>query len=63
MRDHNYTDETGKKMPVSQMCTEDIIGILADGGCRINDSDGYADPVTSVMERLRIELLIRHLGL
>ena len=63
MRDHNYTDERGRKIPVSQMSVKDITGILATGSCQINDSDGYADPVESVIERLRIELLIRHLDL
>lgn len=63
MRDHNYITPEGRRMPVAEMPTSKIQELLADGEVQIDDSDGYRDPSASVMERLRIELLIRELGL
>ena len=36
---------------------------IRKGDCLIDDVDGYTEPVTAFMDRLRIELLIRELRL
>lgn len=61
MRDYNYITPNGQRVPVSQMGTATIHEILRNG-LEVTD-DGQADPVECAMERLRIELVIRSLGL
>lgn len=61
MRDYNYVDDEGRRVPVAGMRTETIVGILLDGGVHIVDDDGYGDVVENVLERLRIELTAREL--
>jgi len=61
MHDHNYIDETGKLTPVSQMSIKDILDILHDGEIEIDEIDGYHEHRNNILERLRIELVIRSL--
>jgi hypothetical protein len=64
MRDHNYIREDGTRIPVSQMTTDEIVSVLLDGNVQMEHSDGApTDAVQWVLERLRIELLIRELSL
>lgn len=61
MRDYNYINERGESVPVSQMDKVDIINTITNG-CYIIESDN-GETVYDVIERLRIELTIRELGL
>lgn len=64
MRDHNYLDEDGTRIPVAKLPIETIVDLLFDGAVEIENSDGGpGDTSENVMERLRIELLIRELSL
>jgi hypothetical protein len=61
--DYNYITETGARVPVSRMAMGDILSILRDG-MEISDLDGVVVVTEKdVLERLRIEVLIRELGL
>ena len=60
MKDYRYCRDGGNPVFVAEMATADIQRVLADG-LRIIDSEGTT--VANIMERLRIELLIRELGL
>lgn len=62
MKDHNYILEDGTRIPVSKMKIEDIVDILHQGGVKIEDADHQEDQ-ENVLERLRIELVIRELNL
>jgi hypothetical protein len=62
MRDHNMQMPTGELVPVSRFSDADIAEALRDG-FDITDADGYSDTTESMMERLRIEVLIRSLGM
>lgn len=60
MRDHNYLTESGERIPVSKLPIEKIVELLLDGAVEIENSDGApGDTSENVIERLRIELLIR----
>lgn len=64
MRDHNYLEEDGTRIPVAKLPIEKIVDLLSDGAVRIDNSDGGpGDTSENVIERLRIELLIRELNL
>jgi hypothetical protein len=63
MRDHNYIRKDGTRIPVSQMLTAKIQELLADGGVNVINDEGFVDSSHWIMERLRIELLIRELSL
>lgn len=60
MMDYRYTREDGTKVPTSQMTDAELQECLAEG-VQIDDSDGVEPSVENVMERLRIELVIRRL--
>lgn len=62
MRDYNYIDEFGNRIPVSKMDTKTIHQILNEG-MEIHNTDGEIDPTPCVIERLQLELFIRALGL
>jgi hypothetical protein len=62
MKDHNYIREDGTRVPVSKMNIEDIVDILHQGGVVIEDEE-HQENQENVLERLRIELLIRELNL
>jgi hypothetical protein len=62
MRDYFYAPDEGPQVPVSEMMTADIQDILAVSDCVIHNRDGN-ETVENVLERLRIELVIRNLGL
>jgi hypothetical protein len=62
MRDHYVRVETGEVVPVAWVSDAVLAECLRGDGC-VTDADGYSDPAESVMERLRIEVLIRSLGL
>lgn len=57
MRDYIFEDATGKEMPVAEMPVADIQDCL-QSMVLVDGTDAEA-----VKERLRIELLIRELGL
>lgn len=61
MKDHNYIRDDGTKVPVSQMTNDEIAECLR--GVQIEVSDPPGLKPENVVERLKIELLIRHLGL
>ena len=63
MRDYRFTMDDGRTVPVSEMPKQDIIDILEVGDLQIDDSDGNVDDKQNILERLRIELLIRELNL
>lgn len=64
MRDHNYITETGERIPVAKLPIEKIVELLHDGAVEIKNSDGGPDDSSeNVIERLRIELLIREKNL
>lgn len=63
MRDHNYIRDDGTRVPVSQMTDQEIAGVLRDGGVRIHVNDGPPTASEDVIERLKIEVLIRALKL
>lgn len=58
MYDHEFVDDDGKRVPVSRMSDADIHACLNGG---VHPLDGEIDE--HVLERLRIEVLIRALGL
>jgi hypothetical protein len=62
MKDHNYVAEDGTLIPTAELPTAKIQELLASG-VEIVSTDGEEPIVENVMERLRIELLIRSLGL
>lgn len=62
MRDHRYIREDGTFVPVSQMTLEEIHDVLADD-LEIHPEGNPGETEENVRERLRIELLIRNLGL
>lgn len=62
MNDHNYVDDEGNHIPTSRLLTEKIRELLHEG-VQIVSTDGQTPNPESVMERLRIELLIRELNL
>lgn len=62
VKDHNYIKDDGSLVPVSEMDIADIRSCL-DNGLEIHNVDGETPQPEDVMERLRIELLIRELGL
>lgn len=55
-----FQDPDGREMTVSQMSTSDVSEIVS-GRCGLEAMGGESKP--NVMERLRIELVIRQLGL
>lgn len=61
MRDYYHVDDSGARTPVAQMDTSDIRDCLENGFSILND--GCGETAEDVIERLRIELLIRALGL
>lgn len=63
MRDYRYTPDGREPVWVSQMNILDIRDILADGDVCIVARDHPDETAANVLERLRIELLIRELGL
>ena len=63
MRDYLFVADYGRLIPVSEMPKQDIIDILEVGDLQIYDADGSADDKQNILERLRIELLIRELNL
>jgi hypothetical protein len=62
MKDHNFVDDTGRHIPTAQLPTAQIQELLRTG-VEIVSTDGQVASPESVMERLRIELRIRELGL
>lgn len=63
MSRYTYVDkETNQLIPAHQLSTPKILELLNDGVYTI-DAGGLAEDVESVMEQLRIELLIRELNL
>lgn len=62
MKDHNYVDDDGALIPVAQLPTEKIKALIAEG-VEISNADGEIAKPENVIERLRIELLIRELKL
>lgn len=63
MRDYLFMTDDGRMVPVSEMPKQDIIDILKIGDLRIDYADGSPDDKQNILERLRIELLIRELNL
>lgn len=63
MRDHRYVPEDGPPQLVSEMSTATIEELLRDGAVEIVHDDGTNTRVPDVMDRLRLELEIRALGL
>jgi hypothetical protein len=62
MRDYNFIDEAGGSTPVSSMSTSLILELIQDGFL-IDERDGMIPKSEDVLERLRIELTARSLGL
>jgi hypothetical protein len=62
MKDHNFVDDSGRHIPTSELSTEQIQELLRTG-IEIVDTDGQVPNPEDVLERLRIELLIRELNL
>ena len=62
MKDHYFVDEDGSRTPVSQLPKAHILDMLARRDIEIVD-DGSGEIVEDIIERLKIELLIRELGL
>ena len=60
MKDHNYIDKNGNSIPVSQMNIEDIKDILSVGDLRIISEGDHSETKEDILERLRIELIIRN---
>lgn len=56
-------DDNGQRIPVSKIPTFLIVQILMEGGVRIEPGQEERIKSEDVMERLRIELLIRELNL
>ena len=63
MREYLFLTDDGRMIPVSEMPTQEIIGILEIGDLQIDYADGNVDDKQNILERLRIELLIRELNL
>jgi hypothetical protein len=62
MRDHYVRVGSGEVVPVAHV-SDAVLAECLRGDGRVTDADGYSDSTESVMERLRIEVLIRSLGL
>jgi hypothetical protein len=62
MKDYNYVTDEGTLIPTAQLTTAKIQELLAEG-VQIVEADGQDANPENVMERLRIELVIRELGL
>lgn len=60
MRDYFYITESGERIPVAQMNEVDIDAILFDGDVEIH-ADDFGETKEQVLERLRIEKIVRHL--
>jgi hypothetical protein len=65
VKDHNFIREDGSKVTVSEMTIDEILGCLFDGAVHIEQQPGDPPSTTSnsVLERLRIEVLIREKNL
>lgn len=61
MRDYNYVREDGTKVPTSQITDQEIHELLAGGVEIVSCDDEPLPNVENVLERLRIELVIRGL--
>lgn len=62
MKDTNYVRADGSRVPVSRLSDDELHDLLASD-LEICASDGNDDELYWVRERLRIELVIRSLGL
>lgn len=63
VRDYRFTPDAQPPCLVSEMSTADILDCLNDGGVVILKGTGDEGTAEDVMERLRIELVVRSLGL
>ena len=61
MKDYTFVTNTGKSVPVLEMDLKDINDILSIGNCDIVFRESENETVENVLERLRIELVIRSL--
>jgi hypothetical protein len=62
MKDHNFVTDHGQHIPTADLPTAQIEELLRTG-IEIVSTDGEEALPENVLERLRIELLIRSLGL
>lgn len=62
MKDYNFIDKTGRRTPVSELSTSLIQELLREG-VQVDDDEGLNLTQDNVLERLRIELTARELGL
>lgn len=62
MRDHSFVDDEGRRIPTADLPTDTIQELLRTG-IEIVGTDGQVANPEDVLERLRIELLIRELKL
>lgn len=61
MQDYTYIRDTGERVPVARMTDEEISSCLSSG-VEIQYTDAeLSESVSSVMERLRIEVVARRL--
>lgn len=60
MRDYFYIREDGQRIPVAQMSEADIDDILFAADCVLEDTE-FGETKEDVLERLRIEKIVRHL--
>lgn len=58
MRDHHYNRESGERVPIQQMTDTEIAEALRDG-IQLDTVDEVPCTVQDVLERLRIEQIIR----
>ena len=62
MRDYRWITDDGRSTPVREMPTSEITGILLDGAVELINP-GPGETSEAIMERLRIELVARSMGL
>jgi hypothetical protein len=61
MRDHFIVLEDGSRYKVAELPLADLVGCLMDG-VDVTEDDGATCTEEDIMERLRIEFLIRKMG-